>query len=472
MKTTIAFFLFYLFCCVELFASDYQTIYSNQSAIFNADGLRGMKIDSVKIQQNDSVFYPLKRILHDENGCSTPYGNSWLGEKIIISENWNNFINESDTVRIKTDAALDESWISYSTNDYTIKATGKSIDLQPFLGLEDSVKTISFHVYDKNNAPVEHLWNDKIVQISKNYGIIHGFDFFLAFNAYPYTSYQEYTLGGLSYPKAGIQNITWFDIWDFQPGNELHIYQRKLNFGNGIIIKKIIKYLYRENGENKISYKVEIKEDTYRRENNSGQSYEELLSSQHYETIEEIFPDEEFDKLPGEVILHENSAYTNEMSYDTKTSHNNEIHYNYDDKQCWSQPVTSGGCYYYYTKGLGGDYYTCDNDGAYISERSLVYHKKDGIEWGTPLTLSGIDEIAPNTSAVVYDKATETFLIDIEQVTLSSVFELLDTTGKTVILSKLQTDHSSIPVGHLATGVYIYRLTVNGKTIESEKIIK
>ncbi|GHV25523.1 hypothetical protein FACS1894176_04190 [Bacteroidia bacterium] len=212
----------------------------------------------------------------------------------------------------------------------------------------------------------------------------------------------------------------------------------QISYGTGPTRKKIIKYLDRENIENKISYKVDIKEDAYLRYYSQGIYYDSLLYANHYETIEEIHSNEEFDKLPGEVIVHENSeAYTNTMSYDGKEPHINEIRYHYYDNgnECWEEPVTDGGGGSApYKKGLGGPYYY-DNEyfmGMGISECSLVYYKKDGVEWGTPLTITGIDEITTKTSSVVYDKSNETFVIDIDPINLSGVFELIDTSGKII----------------------------------------
>jgi hypothetical protein len=320
------------------------------------------------------------------------------------------------------------------------------------------------------------LWNDKVLKISKNYGIIHGFDFTLfSIETYSYYTYQEYTLAGLSNPAVGIQNLTRLNVWDFEPGDELHIYERALHYSQGTEKKQIIKYLSRENTENKISYKVDVKEDLLRRES-VDDVWKETVQYNHYETTEEISPDEEFDKLPGEVMIFENSADINAMYYDGgilyKTLRINEIT-NFNDDQCWDMIIACGGCLssdYYYQNGLGGPYYNCG--GPDIWERSLVYYKKGDTVWGNPLALTEIKEIKAKTSSVVYDQSGEAFLIHLESANPSCLFELIDATGKTMIQRKLTPARHSIPTGHLPNGLYIYRLTENGKTILSEKIIK
>ena len=60
MRATFLFIAFLLGACAGLPAQGYQTVYSGRTAIFS-DGYsyQGMKMDSIKIEGNDSIFYPL-----------------------------------------------------------------------------------------------------------------------------------------------------------------------------------------------------------------------------------------------------------------------------------------------------------------------------------------------------------------------------------------------------------------------------
>ena len=472
--------------CIGLSAQNYQTVYSNRTALFSEGySLQGMKMDSVKIEGNDSVFYPLKRIGATWGWgweCFSPYKASWLGDKIIISGHWNVFINDTDTVWIKTDAALDESWSCYSNQDYTIEAKVTAHELAHLLGIEDSVKTITFQAVDRENAVIEHLFDDKSLQISKNYGIVRGFDF----TSLP-DSPIECELAGISCPAIGIQNLTWKEVWNFEPGDVIHVLKRNHYWPNVQIEKKgIITYLEREEDENKIIYKLFIRENEYRRNYNSTDgSWTESTSYSDYETAEYVYSNAAFDKLPGEVIFNENyNASTNIISFFSdgsiaKAMRSYEIIYyrDFDGEECWRRPVTND-CMIsiddYYVKGLGGPYYLCD-DFFNLSERTLVYYKKGETEWGTPLTLikTGINAIKANTPQVVYDKISEVFLINYNLSPSSSCFfELIDLKGQLLIREKISSLPCSIPTGRFPNGFYLYRLMVAGEIIDSGKMMK
>ena len=476
MKTTITFFVFLLGGFIALFACDYQTVYSNRVAMFQTPEFHGMKMDSVQISGNDSVFYPMKRILmqKDDYNCFTPYGSSWLGEKIIISEDWNNFVYGKDTIRIKTTAKLNESWVCFVSGKYSIEATVFEHKLQQFLGVEDSVKIITFQAFDKDQKPMD-IGEEKTLTISKNYGLIHGFDLmaFSTDNYLPLYRSETYTLAGLSNPKIGVQNLTWFDVWDFQPGDELHIKDGFHNYEITQVTNSIITYLSREDFSDKIVYQIHVKENQYK--GRSGK--DSLVYYKEYDTIQIILPDEGFDKLPKEVIISEGSAsYAAGMFYAegiiAKGPSYMLLHKDYDSDLCWWEVIV---CYFgeqisYHQKGLG--YYYNLNNITTGSYKTLVYYKKGDVESGTPLTLeTGINEIQINSS-VVYNPANESLQINMETFGTAVLLELVDLTGRTLIQYELTSVSQDISLNHLPKGIYLYRLTEQGKTINSGRIVK
>ena len=472
-------FLFFalLLSASHALASDYQTIYSNHTAIFDGYYLQGMKIDSAKVQENDSIFYPMKRIMR-RDGCATPYGASWLGEKIIISGNWNIFINGTDTVRIKTDAKINESWTGYSNSNYAIEAKVTTHNLSSFLGIEDSVKTIAFQAVDMDNVPIEHFWNDKTIQISKSYGLIHGFDLTIfSYSENDFEYLYDYELVGLSNPAIGIQNLTWEDVWDFEPGDEIHVIERDLYVPqNQRERKQIIKYLERNDDENGISYTISIKENNCSRDYIDGVWKEDTMYSD-YETIENTYKDEAFDKLPGEVFLIDGSeASTNTLSYGngflSKYRRDGTL-YSYDNEPCWEE-IYACGCAApsNYIKGLGGPYYSGYGSDVFCLERTLVYYKKGDVEWGTPLEITaGIDNIRAKNQ-VKYDNVSEIFLINTNSHISSCLFELVDLNGRVLIQEKITSASHSVSVSGLQRGAYIYRMEEAGKMICQGKIVK
>jgi len=169
MKKLI-FLLLFAIQLVNLSAFDFQTVYSHRTTLFtNANGnVKSMRIDSVKFN-GDSILYPLKNIQQLDYNCYTPYGASWLGSKIIINKSWNYFLNaKNDTLKIKTDAKLLESWFILKKNGISFEAIVSKFDTLTVLGVLDSVKTIKLSAY--GFGVYSNKFNHGEILLSKNFG--------------------------------------------------------------------------------------------------------------------------------------------------------------------------------------------------------------------------------------------------------------------------------------------------------------
>jgi hypothetical protein len=100
------------------------------------------------IFQTDSVLIPFGGFQEIEYlECYTIDGPSWLGKEIIVQDDGLNLFvtSQEDTVHINTAAVQGDSWTAFQRpGELIITATVISHDLQTFLGLQDSVKTIGF----------------------------------------------------------------------------------------------------------------------------------------------------------------------------------------------------------------------------------------------------------------------------------------------------------------------------------------
>ena len=200
MKTNILISFLVLFSSLKLFSFDYQAVYSDKITFFEGDFLKGFQIDSFKVDSGDSIFYPIKNIQQIGENEFNLFGASFLGDKIVINETWNYFFNgDGDTIRIKIDAKKDEEWIAFSIKDSIfVRAKVSDFDLETFLTLTDSTKTISFQVLDKDLNLVTHELNDKEIQLSKHYGLISTLNFI----AFPQEKYDN-------------SRIIDYDLWLF-----------------------------------------------------------------------------------------------------------------------------------------------------------------------------------------------------------------------------------------------------------------
>ncbi len=470
----------------SLRSQDYQTVFSDRVACFQNKNkyVECIRIDSVNYQ-TDSVFYPFSNIQELDDDCFTPSGPSWIGKKLMIQNNgYNLFFNKNnDTIKIKTNALLNESWTAYELPDSTvITARVLKHDTSEFLGQLDSVKTIGFQVYTKNMTPVTHPLNDMTLLLSKNFGLIKTFNFYL-FPGYeinfPDYYLQEYNLTGLSKPQIGIQNLTRFDVFDFQPGDEIHVLYEESRWGTGddysITQKTITKYLTRADYPDSIVYSFDIKSNR-----NTIRTDATLFSYLHDIRKSVIVPDTIFDKLPGEPIRSEYEAYSYVMYNNgtiskTEPSGYDRICSPYNDS-CWMR-CDVWGCWpsYSYIKGLGGPYYECDDFffGFIKENNELVYYKKGDLTSGTPL-------IVTDTNNVVLEEETEVFPNPAKDIlwikTLNNylplVFELIDINGKSLFQKSIVTVSTTINLGSFPAGIYFYRLSDDTGVIKNGRLIK
>ena len=478
-----------------LMAYDYQTVYSQRTALFSDSygNIKSMRIDSVQFSQ-DSILYPIKNIQKLGSNCYTPYGASWLGAKIIVKPTWNYFFNENnDTIRIKTDAKLNETWKVFGKEDVWVSGTVIKVELLTFMGLTDSVKTIEFNMTIATSATVSSKsiakfvadFDGKIIQISKHYGLIKTYNF----NVFPYFSdtqetymgtWQQFNLVGLTNPKAGVQNLTSFDIFDFQVGDELHTIEKNIPALGGVPPgflserDQIEKYIKRLDFQDSIKYTVEVSLRTITHV--SGIEY--LIKNLHYTTTQIVMPNHDFDILPEVPLINTYSANKYSMYYDGVTTTKrepdifNEIHRTADS--CWSL-ILADGCLptFSYVKGLGGPYYSCSGIMGDSQDNSLVYYKKGLSTWGTPLIITGTNQPKAMSEIEIYlNPTTDKLTINHELPPGESTFELLDLQGKVVRKLIIRDNENQLSLAEFSKGLYLYRLINNGKLLKAGKIVK
>ncbi|MFC0878252.1 T9SS type A sorting domain-containing protein [Saccharicrinis sp. FJH2] len=482
MKPVSIFTLFLTLCLSTLSAQNYQSVISNRTAYFEGDNgyISCIRIDSVKFD-TDSILYPMKSIRQLDYDCFTPYGDSWIGGKVIVNDNGINlFFNKNhDTIRIETRAKLNDEWTAfYLTDSITIKAAITKHDTLHFMGLIDSVKTIDFAAYDKNMNPVEINKKSKWqMKISKNYGLVQTFDmYYFTLSDEEYSYFQSvpdsYILAGLSSPKIGVQNLTWFDVYDFNIGDELHItdvsMQLDFDYSSESINKSIFIYFDKVSTSSSITYKISRKESKYK-------DYDGVKTFEYiHDTITQtIVSNELFDNyLPGEPVFYENSAKTFSMISDNvkiDLSPYMEIYKTEDS--CWANGIWDG-CFpeNRFYKGLGGPYYYCEYAG--YSERKLVYYKKGDIEWGTPLVITAIDEKQAENKINIYPNPTsDVITIESNNVTEEIFFELTDLNGRQILEKELKSNSEIIKLMDLEPGIYIYTIRNSNNIYKTDKLI-
>ena len=456
----------------------YQTVYSNRTAYFQGEYnlVETLKIDSCKFI-NDSILFPSRTLQLIGDECYDPFGGGWAGKKIIINDEWNYFFNdENDTVKIKTNAVLNETWNLFLKPDITITATVTNLDTITVLGVIDSVKTITLHVFDNTMKQQPHELEGTTIAISKHFGLTKtlNFTYFptVKFRPADYVT-KNLNLIGITNPKLGQQNIKWFDVFDFQEGDEFHYINSSnslMSGGSAFEKKYIIRIVKRENFEDSIRYTENI-ETLLNYKQNTSSDYITTYDNQQVTNI--VYKNAEFDHEPGIPIFQNDSSML--VVYPSFSVNSSPEMY-FKENDCWHRSnVIDDACNYTsYAKGRG---LIASNSGCWEWQSSdntqQVYYKKDSSTWGTPLLLTDINELSELSEIKVYpNPIADKIYVYMNDFSRSYSFELLDAKGETIKKTELNTNSNIINLEKLNRGVYFYRLTMDNKQIKSGKIIK
>lgn len=466
MKKLHLIFLVLIGCWGSISAQNYQTVYQDRAIYFNnGSNQESARFDSVYF--NPTQLFPYTIVREIGNNCYSPLEPSRLGRSVIIRENgYNEFITYSyDTLKIKTDALLNESWIFFRDSMYEVTATVSSITEESLFGVLDSVKNITLLFKDHNGVPVNHYFNTITIKLSKNYGLKQWFDFAIFPN---YESTESIVLTGLTNPNVGLTNFTWFETFDFQPGDELHIYEEDKNPDYFYTRKFVYKYLTRNDYNDSIVYYLN-------RESVIKNHYSNSITYTHDTIKQKISRNDPYDHyLPAEPYKN-NFEIWYFFLYNSNTKNISDFShfYQFEDSCFFETNPSWGQEFNTYLKGLGGPYYNSSYGVEYSYERTLVYYKKDGVSNGTPFNLLGVkDQLDIQQSFTLFPNPAD------DQVTISfkreGVFtlECYDLSGKLVQSETITNSEQVINISSLNSGMYLYRIKDGKNIIQTGKLIR
>ena len=221
----IGFFLLFIPFIVQ--AQNWQNICSRGKMVYiNKDSnFAALRLDTVQFQAGDSVYFSYFAFRDTSSNYQNPQcvdttEGSIFGRRIIRHPdgNFNFFNRNNDTIILKTTYSLNQAWkmIGLPGNGY-LEAKVTGIAFETFLGISDSVKTILLQAKDNLGNPVSHAMNNKLIRLSKSYGLISFYDAY--FFPDDTTSYQ---LAGNSDPFIGFQDPVADEIYNWPAGSVFH----------------------------------------------------------------------------------------------------------------------------------------------------------------------------------------------------------------------------------------------------------
>lgn len=477
-----------------VFAQDYQTVRSDFVHFFTYETnwtpkYHGLKIDSVEFVGGDSIFYNYRSIRENPNSnCFQAFVPSWLGEKVVVRPNGDNllFNSNGDTILIQTQSQVFDTWNMFQLNSISyLEARVEGIGNQVVLDSLTEIKVIEIQAKDLQGQPVSHPLNGKNVAISKDLGILFGFDFYLFPN-----DPTQIVIAGIENPDRGIHWLTWKQAYDFQVGDEFHFRLEE----DGPRIERRIQVVTDVSGG---SFQRTIEYDVYKSVmwfNGNPSPETQMFESSTYNTME-VFHDvsERIISMPNSVetfdtihtgmtgsnsilgTLHRNAIIEHNSGLLGSQINGSTADYAMDSTGCfYENNGLSGGTYITrkYGNGIGRTYWNYfESDGWLWTQatESLVYFKKGNLEWGEPYTISQLlsaDEIEQTEFKLYPNPLTVGQPLSVEASKNSNI-DLFSMDGKEIPIEQV---NGTMKTDNVVPGIYLIRIETESG-VSTQKLV-
>jgi len=460
-----------------------------------------IRIDSVTVAGEDTYYHNFRQLRLTDYGCYALEG-SWLGDEVIEKPD-GTFIfriypfsppDSSDSYRILTRALPGHPWSFYRYHavNHSIEAEVTSTGLSSFLGITDSVKVISLTRKDAAGQTVADPVNSQTILLSKNNGLIRlpKFDDFLE-------NLLFYDFSGISSPETGITNLTTLKIFDYLPGDVFHSVMHEEGFSSTTpwtTRSTILKILTRTDNpaDQSVSYLADRCYSYHQWLSDSSQiySYDHDTVSFSYSApglpLLEAEPLEPAEPVPAsELYTYTTMGIISDPNIplpDVLYKAHNSLNGWQREGDCFHQlMIDDCSINYYYLYGLGGPYYSCNDLGFGHSYNQLVYYKKGGTEWGTPLSCDSLFQVSiaearvPVRIRLYPNPCGRQLTVEIPDYhcDYSCILELTDLAGRPVAKHSLRMSPEILDVSDLPSGIYLCIIkNGSGERIYQGKIIR
>lgn len=403
--------IFIILFCSSWFlleAQNYQNICSPGITLFkNISGnIKAFRQDSAILQgNNDTLFISYRTIRPFQiNGCFDTTNGSILGRRIKKKQDGTFYFFNSyhDTLTLKTQAPINESWKFCDLPGGRIDATVVNQLLDTVLGTPDSIKIITFQAKDLNGNNIPHFLNQKSMSLSRHYGIFATYDLYYMPDIETNDA-TVYYLAGKTIPVLGIQNLTCKDVYNFDVGDE---FQWSGGWWNGAgpqwnTMKRVLgKEVFGD--MDSVRYTIEYCKITWlpMPPPNVEYTHDTIIESYNFLTIGN---NATIQNLPqtfqGGVNTHSPEFVRNMGIPGRQTQEYTTWRYTRSG-YCWENPFEPTYNIYNYSQGLGVTYTYHEEfqNWPVIMSESMVYFMKGNEFWGTPLA-TNCNELLPVTES-------------------------------------------------------------------------
>ncbi len=485
LKVSAIFLLVVLAFVNNMNAQNYRVLQPERTSLYNAEygPILGMRVDSVRVINSDTVYYLLKNLQQMDWNCFFIEGPSWMGNQVTIRPGGETVFYNSyqQPILIQTKAALNEEWLCFTSPELGFKAKIITAEIENVLGTPDSVKTISFQAIDSDGQNISHEVNNLNLKLSKNHGILKTINFY----SFPELNLgfllqwlSEFTLIGFDNPENGIQNLTWKAVNDHNIGDELHTVEVYSNITYSRRMETISLLLDKSVNGDTISYNWE-KRIKVMINSNGNNTFTATIDT----FLQKIYSNPEFDLLPGVAFeIYDSEEFTTTIM---KEGFHGTIKAQLGGSGTVA-PFWSDSCYNYvifdncfpdqdYYNGLGGPYYY-EHFGFDECSNQLVYYKKDGIEWGTPIDFTVNSNLIPIEQkpgfvTIFPNPANDLVNIVFKGNSGEYRLQIVDNSGRKLAECSFEGETNTLDISNLKHSIYLLRFITDNQ-IFIRKLIK
>lgn len=460
----------------QLFTGNQTRLFALESAVDDLNKIIAVEVDSVTFSE-DSIYHfaPNWTFYPDDFSCMDSDGASRLGHTMAIAPDGTHYLYNAEGVpfELRTQAEVGDAWTAYSYPDGSgsITATVQEVNPQTVLGTEDQVKRIGLQKFDADSAALSTYIDTMYFEIGKNTGLI------AAPEIRGFPNHEMIHLKGIQ-SQLGLQNLTYRDVMDFAPGDEIHV-ETVEQTAVAHVTYDVDRYLSRVDYPDSTVYQVERTTYTY-------EGYYPDMDLQPVDTVvlQQVITDMAgFDVYPATVVLANGPSSDQDFVWMNQGSHGTEKVFRHDDvvfiPMDENSPIYCGisdsqvcnnASKDTYIEGLGGPYYYCEGiwDSGLTWRRLKYYHKGD-VTWGNSL-ISAVPHIDAAQISIFPNPASTRINIKLPNHLSVKQYRLMDLRGRRV-LSADGSHGPHLDIASVAGGVYLLQIELTTGALISRKVV-
>jgi hypothetical protein len=452
-------------------AQNYQCVQPGAKRYFINDKyyLRGVRIDSVKTIGGVEYLYPFRSPRGKYYEEPLQPGGSWLGDVIMITPDGTHlFINHAnDTVVIKPQAAVNDSWVLYDdTTSIYYMATLTQADTMTVLNTLDSIKAITITALDGSTPLTTDPLHNKRIILSKTHGFVQVMDLYnIPFknSIWLHDSADYFTAKtgpASSFKLVNFHNPTYNELHDYNVGDmtqymsENSIWPERITRESTVIEKQVL-------APDHTRYIFHTWELHFKLSNNGPNVTLPVKTSINARP----------DKLVDETLMPEEWGQKKYVLYDTRDSSfcsggaMYTIGYNNIEADGWVNTFEPPGIYVKYKVNIG----LIEDVNATASDwriTRLKYVNRSGAPCGYKETL-GVPNVDNPTLNIYPNPANDVLHVE---ASATGTLYLINTFGQIVHTATLGKGTTTISTATLPAGNYVLKLESAGTTMHHRMV--